>query len=107
VLERQGDLLKALEAYRNSLVIRERLVKADPSNPGWQGDLSRSYASMASLQQKLNNTREALIALHKGREIVATLVTLAPSNAQWKKDLAWFDGEIARLEERAKEAGKN
>jgi hypothetical protein len=63
--------------------------------------------SMASLQQKLNNTPEALIALRKGREIVATLITLAPSNAQWKKDLASFDAEIARLEERAQEAGKN
>jgi len=34
--------------------------------------------------------------------VVATLVTLAPSNAQWKKDLAWFDGEIARLDESAR-----
>jgi hypothetical protein len=38
---------------------------------------------------------------------MARLVTIAPSNAQWKKDLARFDAEIARLEGRAKEAGKN
>lgn len=77
------------------------------SSPTWQGDLAHGYASLASVHQKLADTAEALIALRKGREIMATLVTLAPSNAQWKKDLARFDGQIAELEGRALEAGKN
>jgi hypothetical protein len=85
----------------------ERLAKAAPGNTDWQGDLARSYSLLAAVHEKLDNTPEALIALRKGREIIATLVTIAPSNAQWKKVLASFDGEIARLEGRATEAGKD
>jgi hypothetical protein len=35
------------------------------------------------------------------------MIAIAPSNAQWNEDLARFEAEIARLEGRAKEAGKN
>jgi hypothetical protein len=45
VLVAQGDLAAALQAYRDSLGIRERLAKADPGNAGWQRDLSVSYDS--------------------------------------------------------------
>ena len=39
----QGQLDDALAAYRASLAIRERLAAADPSNAGWQRDLSVSH----------------------------------------------------------------
>ncbi|MFZ1093303.1 MAG: hypothetical protein WAN75_29480 [Xanthobacteraceae bacterium] len=45
MLVAQGDLTAALQAYRDSLGIRERLAKADPGNAGWQRDLSVSYDS--------------------------------------------------------------
>ena len=35
-----GDLDAALAAYQASLVIRQRLAAADPSNAAWQRDLS-------------------------------------------------------------------
>src|SRR5712692_3299691 len=38
----QGKLDEALEAYRDSLAIRERLVASDRSNTQWQRDLSLS-----------------------------------------------------------------
>jgi tetratricopeptide (TPR) repeat protein len=106
-LKDQGNLPDALKAYRDSLAIRERLAKSDPGNSAWQVELVRNYARLASVHQKLDDIAEALIALRKGREILATLVAIAPSNAQWKNYLAWFDGQIARLEGRATEAGKN
>jgi hypothetical protein len=40
VLRDQGDLTGALEAYRASLAIRQRLAAQDPANAGWQRDLS-------------------------------------------------------------------
>ena len=43
VLVAQGKLDEALKSYRDSLAIGERLAKADPSNTGWQRDLSVSY----------------------------------------------------------------
>jgi hypothetical protein len=84
-----------------------RLAAADRSNTMWQRDLSVSYAKLASVYLRLGNSAEALAALHKGRDIIAALVAIAPSNAQWKKDLAWFDGQIARLEAQKQEAGRN
>ena len=43
VLVAQGQLADALTAYRASLAICERLAAADPSNAGWQRDLSVSH----------------------------------------------------------------
>jgi hypothetical protein len=40
------------------------------------------------------------------REIMVALVAIAPGNAQWKKDLAWFDGQIARIEGQAQPGGR-
>jgi hypothetical protein len=66
-----------------------------------------SYVKLALEHLKLGNVAEALVELRKGREIMAALVGIAPGFAQWKKDLAWIDGEIARLEGRTQETGKN
>ena len=43
VLVAQGDLTAALQTYRDSLAIFERLANADPGNAGWQRDLSVAY----------------------------------------------------------------
>src|SRR5262249_45732655 len=100
-------LEEALKAYRDGLVIRERLAAADRSNAGWQYDLAISYARLASVYLRQGNVADALTALRKGRDIMAALVAVAPNNARWKKDLASFDGGIAKLEGRAQEAEKN
>jgi hypothetical protein len=39
VLVSHGDLPGALQSYRDSLAIRERLAKADPGNAEWQFDV--------------------------------------------------------------------
>jgi len=43
----QGDLAGALESYRESRAIRERLAGADPGNAGWQRDVWVSYWRLA------------------------------------------------------------
>ena len=43
VMAAQGDLPEALKSFRDGLAISERLARADPSNAGWQRDLSVSY----------------------------------------------------------------
>jgi hypothetical protein len=45
----QGDPTAALQAYRDSLAIAERLAKADPGNAGWQRDLSVSYSKVGNV----------------------------------------------------------
>ncbi|MFZ2139980.1 MAG: hypothetical protein WAV78_24145 [Xanthobacteraceae bacterium] len=49
MLVAQGDLTAALQAYRDSLAIAERLAKADRSNTQWQRDLAISHSKSASV----------------------------------------------------------
>ena len=51
--------------------------------------------------ERQGRTADAVVELTKGRDIMAARVGVAPDNAQWKKDLAWFDGQIARIEGQA------
>src|SRR6516225_796689 len=51
VLQAQGNLPDALNAYRDALTIRERLAKTDPGNTGWQSDLASSYNLVGSVLQ--------------------------------------------------------
>ncbi len=46
-LRSQGNLQVALESFRASLAIRERLAKPEPGNGGWQHDLSASQRIIA------------------------------------------------------------
>jgi hypothetical protein len=58
----QGNLPEALQAYRVSLAIFERLAKADPSNTEWQGDLSLPYERVGDVFKAQGNVPEALQA---------------------------------------------
>jgi len=54
VLVAQGNLPGALEAFRRSLALRERLAAADPGNAGWQRDLWVSYWRLAQMAEPTN-----------------------------------------------------
>ena len=60
MLEAQGKLAEALQAYRDSLTIDERLAAADRSNVKWQRDLSVSYENIGDVLVKQGNLSEAL-----------------------------------------------
>ncbi|MET0538959.1 MAG: hypothetical protein ABWZ64_13625 [Xanthobacteraceae bacterium] len=94
----QGNLSEALQAYQLGLHIREHLDARDPRNAEWREELASTYVSVIALHMKLGDAKEALIQLHKGHEVIAQLITSAPGNPQWQKNLAWFEGQIARLE---------
>ena len=99
VLVEQGKLPEALANYNASLVIAERLAKADTSNAGLQRDLALSHGRVAIVQaQQAGGEKDALGAFKKGREIIARLKATSPDNATLPNDLAWFDAQIAGLE---------
>ena len=93
----RGDLAAALQSYRESLAICERLAKSDPGNAGWQRDLAVSYSKLASAFRKGGESAKVLDALRQGRTIMERLTKLSPENAVWKRDLALFDGQIEEL----------
>jgi hypothetical protein len=63
VEEAQGDLASALKSYEADLAIAERLAKSDPSNAGWQRDLSVSknerLGDIFLFQQRSNSISRA------------------------------------------------
>ena len=50
VLVAQGNLAPALDSYRASLAIAERLAQADPGNAGWQRDVWVSLWRLAKIE---------------------------------------------------------
>jgi hypothetical protein len=55
----------------------------------------------------LNQIKEALEEVKRGRDIMGALVAIAPGNTQWRNELVLFDREIARLQSYLQPAGQN
>ncbi len=97
VLHAQGNLPGALESYRASLAIKERLAKADPGNAGWQHDLALSLQRVGFVASQQNQRENALASYRHGLAIMQRLIGLAPDHAAFKRDLAWFEARLAEL----------
>ena len=64
----QGNLEAALKAYGDGLAIFEKLAAQDPSNTGWQRDLSVSFSKhrqRAVAQGNLDDALEAYEGKHR------------------------------------------
>ena len=88
MLVAQGKLPEALKSYRDSLAIAERLAEADPSNTGWQRDLSVSYDKVGDVLVAQGNLPEALKSYRDSLAISERLAKADPSNAGWQRDLS-------------------
>jgi tetratricopeptide (TPR) repeat protein len=97
VLAAQGNLPGALESYRASLAIAERLAKADPGNAGWQRDLSVSHERIGSVLRDQGNLPGALESYRASLAIRERLAKADPGNAGWQRDLAVSHGLVAMV----------
>jgi tetratricopeptide (TPR) repeat protein len=85
----QGDLAGALKSYRESLAIREKLVKQEPRNAGVQRDLSVSYNKVGDVQSAQGDLAGALKSYRESLAIFEEFAKQDPSNAGWQADLAF------------------
>ena len=83
----QGNLPAALESFRASLKIRERLAQADPGNAGWQRDLSVSHDRIGDVLVAQGNLPAALESFRASLKIAERLAQADPGNAGWQRDL--------------------
>jgi tetratricopeptide (TPR) repeat protein len=88
VLNAQGKLQEAMDAYRQSLAIRQKLAEHDRSNPGWQRDLLVSYNAVGDVLAAQGNLQEALDAYRRGLDIVKRVAEQDKANAEWQRLLA-------------------
>ncbi|TAZ43485.1 toll/interleukin-1 receptor domain-containing protein, partial [Rhizobium ruizarguesonis] len=76
----QGSLAGALESYRKSLAIREKLVALDPNNADWQGNLSSIYTALGDVQTAQGSLKDALDSYQRGLAIDERLSAADPGN---------------------------
>ena len=91
----QGQLAEALQVYRDSLAIAERLAKADPANAGWQRGLSVAYDKVANVLVAHGQLAEALQVYRDSLAIRVRLAKADPENAQWQWDVVISHWKLA------------
>ena len=104
MLQAQGNLAGAQAAFQRSLEIRRRLADTDPSNAGWQRDLSFSFTNIAQLHEQTGNRNEALRLAQESLEIDERLAALDPINATWRRDVEISRALVPRLREPTSQA---
>ena len=85
---KSGDIQKAKESYERALQVAENLAKQDPTNSGWQRDLSVSYYKFYTLQKEKKYLKKAVEVMREMRDAKKLL----PSN---KKFLEEFEEILA------------
>ncbi|MGC2223375.1 MAG: tetratricopeptide repeat protein [Methylocella sp.] len=85
---RRGDLTGALQSYRDTIPIIDRLAKSDPGNAGWQRDLSVSHNRIGGVQQAQGDLAGALKSYEADLAISDRLARSDPGNAGWQRDLS-------------------
>ena len=90
-----GHLPEALQTYRASLAIADRLAGSDPGNAGWQRDLSASYDRVGEVQKAQRHLPEALASYQVSLTIGSRLAKADSSNARWQHDVSVTYAKIA------------
>ena len=107
VLVAQGDLPGAMESYRASLAIRERLAKSDPGSAGgrgsattlgWQRDLSVSHEKIGDVLVAQGDLPGALESYRARHAIAERLAKSDPGNAGWQRDLSVSHNKIGDVQ---------
>jgi serine/threonine protein kinase len=83
-----GDTTSALDSYRKSLAIREKLAAANPTNPAIRRELAASYLKVGSINWLQGKLDEAVDSNQKAVKINEEQVAADPLNIDLQVDLA-------------------
>ncbi|OUS09096.1 hypothetical protein A9Q90_04255, partial [Gammaproteobacteria bacterium 54_18_T64] len=75
----------ALESYRKSMAIRQQLANNDPSNSGWQRDLSIAHERLGDTLRLQGDIAAAITAYQRSRAIILSLTQRYPENEQFQR----------------------
>jgi tetratricopeptide (TPR) repeat protein len=90
----QGQNNDALEAYGESLAIRQRLAVSDPANMNWQGELAKTFNHVGYAFSASGDLSAAARAYRDSLAITEPLITGDPENAMWLDIRARSFGEL-------------
>src|SRR5664280_468377 len=92
-----GNTAGAGEHYRADLAIAERLAAADPTNAGWQRDLSVSHERLGDLAVAAGDSAGAGEHHRAALAIRERLAGADPTNAGWQRDLSISHNQLGDL----------
>jgi len=87
-LAAQGKLAEAEKLYREAFQSDQQRADNDPSNAGWQRDLSLSLSRIGDILTAQGKLDDAKAMFEKSRDTAQTLADNDPSNAGWQRDLS-------------------
>ena len=87
IQQARGQIVAALESYRESLAIRQKLASKDPSNTGWQRDLAVSYNNVGNAQRIQGDLAAALKSYQGFLAIARQLTAKETANVEWQRNL--------------------
>lgn len=97
ILKAQGNIDGALVAYRAALRLGESLARRDPSNTGWQYQISISQTAIGDMLKARGDIRGSLVAYQAGLAIQISLANREPTNATWKRSVALSHDRIGDM----------
>ena len=93
----QGNLKTAEQLYHEANQFMQQRADSDPSNAGWQRDLSVSLNKIGNILSAQGKLDEAKAVFEKDLAIAQTLADNDPSNAGWQRDLSVSFEKIAGI----------
>ena len=95
-----GDLVSALESYRDGFAIFDRLAYSDPTNASEQHDL-RAYNFIGNVQAQQGDLAGALASYRGAVAILERLAKSDPSNVGWQSNLVENYAKLADVYRRS------
>ncbi|HYW73465.1 MAG TPA: protein kinase, partial [Pyrinomonadaceae bacterium] len=89
-----GDMSGAMESYRKSMAIREKLSALEPKNPDLRGELAMSYERNGRLNIARGNPAVAIENLQKAEVIYDELSRRDPANRPLRGELALVNSSL-------------
>lgn len=96
-----GNLTDALKAFDTARALMEPLAASDPSNTGWQRDLSVSHEKIGDLEEARGDVAAAAAAYERSLPIAADLAARFPDHPQFQGDIDITHRRLAALRARA------
>ena len=87
-IENTADLQTRLALIEPVRQVFARLAEADPSNAGWQRNLSVSHNKVGDVLSAQGDLARTLEAYQRSLEVSRRLAEADPSNAGWQRDLS-------------------
>ena len=88
VLKARGDLVQALELYRDGLAVANREAKANPKNAEWQLKITLIYIKIGEVFMAQGKFAEALKTYRDALPVAERLARFDPENAGWQQTLS-------------------